>query len=253
MTLDAAHPSAWLASPAGLVLGPDELHVWRVPLHPPREQIAVLARRLSDDERERAARFHFERDRMAYTAARGALRTLIGRYLAQPPDRLVFGYRAKGKPYLATPGDALSFNLSHSGEVGLLGFARDREIGIDVEHRRSMDDLRSLARVSFSAQEYATLCSLPPDDQTDAFFSCWARKEAFIKATGEGVSQLADFDVSLRPGEPARLLRVDGEAPGRPRWSMHELPSIAGYAAAVVVEGAAIRIACWEWPPAGAG
>ena len=246
MTGDA--PAAWLPPPAELALAGAEVHVWRVPLAPPADAVAALARTLDGDERSRAARFHFDRDRTAFTVARGALRTLAGGYLGAPPARLELGYRDKGKPYLTAPPGGLRFNVSHSGELALVCFARDREVGVDIERRRALPDLLSLARTSFSDREYAALCGLPPAAHHDAFFACWSRKEAFIKATGEGVSQLADFDVSLAPGEPARLLRVRGEPPGASRWSLRDLPAIDGYAAALVVEGAAARIDCWRWP-----
>ncbi|HET7500844.1 MAG TPA: 4'-phosphopantetheinyl transferase superfamily protein [Kofleriaceae bacterium] len=243
-------PSAWRTSSTDPALGPGEAHVWRLVLAQPPGPLAVLERTLDPDERARAARFHFDRDRVAYTAARGALRTLAGRYLGVPPGELVFAYQAKGKPYLDPPHHDLRFNVSHSGDFALLAFTRGSEIGVDVERRRPLDDLLSLARISFSGAEYATLCGLPPGHHTDAFFACWSRKEAFIKTTGEGISQLADFDVTLRPGEPARLLRVKDEPAPERRWSMHELPAIPGHAAALVVERPEIQIACWDWPPA---
>jgi len=241
--------AAWRSPPTELALGATDVHVWRVPLVQPPAAIAALLRTLGEDERARAARFHFDRDRNAYIVARGTLRALAGRYLDHPPDALAFGYRAKGKPYLtAPPGDALRFNVSHSGELALIAFARGREIGVDIEHRRPLDDLLSLARTSFSPHEYAALCRLPPADHIHAFFSCWSRKEAFIKATGEGVSQLADFDVSLRPDEPARLLRVEGEPWAQRRWSLQDLPAIPDYAAALVIEGSESPIDCWNSP-----
>ena len=243
---------AWLPPPTELALGPDLVHVWRLPLTQPPAQLAVLAQTLGDEERARARRFHFDRDRDAYTCARGALRTLAGRYVAQRPDALGFGYRARGKPYLtAPPGDSLQFNVSHSGELALLAFTRGREVGVDVERRRPLQDLRSLAQTSFSPAEYAALLGVPAHDQTDAFFACWSRKEAFIKATGEGIGQLAEFDVTVRADEPARLLRIPGGAAAGPRWSMRDLPAIPGYAAALVVDGHEVRIACWDWPPGG--
>jgi 4'-phosphopantetheinyl transferase len=249
----AVPPAAWLPAPADLALGPREIHVWRLPLAQPPAQLAILARTLNQDERARAARFHFERDRTAFTAARGALRTLTGRYTGHPPDELVFGYQDKGKPYLTAPSSDVRFNVSHSGEFALLAFTRGREVGVDVERRRPIDDLLSLANISFSRQEYATFVGLPAHDQPVAFFSCWSRKEAFIKTTGEGVSQLNDFDVSLRPGEPARLLRVKDVDLAEQRWSLQDLPVITDYAAAIVVERTTsgdLRIECWDWPPA---
>jgi len=245
---------AWPSPPTDLALEPSDVHVWCVPLIQPPAAIAALRGTLGEDERARAARFHFDRDRNAYIAARGALRALAGHYLDRPPEVLAFGYRAKGKPYLTSPpGDALRFNVSHSGELALIAFARGREIGVDIERRRPLTDLLSLARNSFSPSEYAALCGLPPRDHTEAFFACWSRKEAFIKATGEGVSQLADFDVSVAPSEPARLLRVEGEPWGRLPWSLQDLPAIPDYAAALVIEegpreGPRPRIDCWNWP-----
>jgi 4'-phosphopantetheinyl transferase len=242
--------AAWQPPPGELALSGADVHVWRVALDPPAGTVAALADTLSDDERDRAARFYFDRDRIAFTVARGALRALAGRYLAEPPARVALGYRERGKPYLTASG-GLRFNVSHSGQRALVCFARDREVGVDLELRRELPDLRALARTAFSPAEYAALCRLPEAAHPVAFFTCWSRKEAFIKATGEGVAQLAAFDVSLEPGEPARLLRVDGEPPGAPRWSIHDLPAIPGYAAALVVERAdadALQLACWDWP-----
>jgi 4'-phosphopantetheinyl transferase len=246
VTAAIAAPS-WREPPADLALGAGELHVWRVALDRPAATIAALARVLADDERARAARFHFDRDRHAYTLARGALRTLAGRYLGRPPSALGFGYQARGKPYLLPPdGDRLRFNVSHSGEVAVIGFAREHELGVDVERRRAMQDLESLAHTSFSPDEHARFCALAPPDREAAFFRCWSRKEAFIKATGEGMSQLAAFDVSLEPGQPARLLRVDGEPPGAPRWLLADLPDIPGYAAALAGARHGLDVACWN-------
>ena len=240
--------AAWQPAPAGIALGPGDVHVWRVPLVQPPAAIAALAALLDGDEQGRAARFVFDRHRDAFRVARGALRTLAGHYLGAPPAQLGFGYRERGKPYLVAPPGDLAFNVSHSGDVALIGFARGREIGVDVERKKPLSDLLALARTAFSAHEYAALCRLPAGDHDEAFFTCWSRKEAFIKATGEGVAQLAAFDVSLAPGEPARLLRVP-DAPGAPAWTLHELPAIAGHAAALVVAGPAAAVACWDWPP----
>lgn len=246
---------AWLPAPADPpALGEDEVHVWRLPLAPPPAVLAPLARTLRDDERERAARFLFERDRTAYTATRGALRTLLGAYLGHRPEELALGYGDKGKPYLAAPpataGAApLCFNVSHSGELALLAFVRGRDVGVDLERRRDLRDLLSLAQSVFSPNEYEALCRLPPHEHAAAFFACWSRKEAFIKATGEGVSQLADFDVGIRADEPACLLRVPGPPPGHARWSIRDLPAIPGYAAALVVAGDGLRIEHWDWAP----
>jgi 4'-phosphopantetheinyl transferase len=242
--------TGWDAAPDALAVAAGEAHVWRLRLVQPAGELARLGATLSDDERARAARFYFERDRAAFTVVRGALRTLLGGYLGTPPGALVFGYRHKGKPYLEAPLDDLQFNVSHSGDFALLAFTRGCAIGVDVERRRRLDDLDAMARISFSPDEYAALHRLAPADHAAAFFACWSRKEAFIKVTGEGISQLADFDVTLAPGEPMRLLRVRGVAPDALPWTLHALPEIADHAAALAVEALAIQLRCWDWPPA---
>lgn len=256
----------WTTPPVTPVLGPTDVHVWRMPLALPAAMVAQLATTLAPDEQDRAARFRFERDQIAFTCVRGALRTLAGRYLYHAPERLEIGYRANGKPHLITPVAApLRFNVSHSGDSALLAFTRDRELGVDLELRKPIEDLLSLAAMSFSPREYAVFRELPRDVQPIAFFACWSRKEAFIKATGEGIAQLAAFDVSMRPDEPARILWVASPAE-HARWTMHELPEIPGYAAALVVERTGhgrhdpavardradettgIEVACWVYP-----
>jgi 4'-phosphopantetheinyl transferase len=236
----------WQTPPLALALDRGDVHVWRLRLAQPPDAIARLGATLTGDEHARASRFYFERDRTAFTVARGALRTLLGRYTGAAPAALVLGYRDKGKPYLLSPPGDLEFNVSHSGDFALLAFTRGAPIGVDVERHRPLDDLHSLAKFSFSPSEYAALCALPATDHVTAFYACWSRKEAFIKLTGEGVSQLAEFDVSLRPGEPMRLLRFRDQRDGLP-WALHELPAIPGHSAALAVEADPIRLSCWEW------
>jgi 4'-phosphopantetheinyl transferase len=251
--IDASDVDAWNVAPRALELGTDAVHVWRVPLVPDDAEVAVLAHSLSADERTRASKFYFERDRRSFTVARGALRTVLGRYLDVPAAAIGFAYRERGKPYLAAPADrGVQFNLSHSGDFALIAVTRQRELGVDVEQRRPIKDLLSLAHTSFSPREYAVFRSLPVEQHVHAFFTCWSRKEAFIKATGEGVAQLADFDVSLRPGEPAQILWIRDAA--RPHaWQLHALPDIPDHAAALVVARGPshepIELACWRWSP----
>jgi len=226
---------SWRPPPARLTLERDDVHVWCVSTA--REHASSC---LSPDELARAERFHFERDRCAFVVVRGVLRLLLGRYLSRSPEQLRFGERARGKPYLI--GEPVQFNVSHSGELGLLAFARSREVGIDVERADPTRDLLGLAEGSFVAEETAVLRTLPSADRASAFYTCWARKEAFIKATGEGVAQLAAVEVTLRPGEPARLVRAPGGL-----WSIHDLPACHGYASALVVHGEGPRLSCWRW------
>lgn len=246
----------WGSPPRPLVLDADAVHVWAAPLDPPAAAVQRHGTLLASDERARAERFHFERDRRRFTVARGVLRTLLGRYLGTDPRAVAFGYESHGKPVLADPFAAhgLRFNVSHSGEMALFAFARGREVGVDVEEVRRMEDGLDIAVRFFSEAEVAAFRALPEEIRDDAFFNCWTRKEAYIKAVGEGLSfPLHVFDVSLAPGEPARLL-ASRDPQQAERWSLRGLPDPApGYRAALVVEGEGWDVACWRWDEAGAG
>nr|ASV46661.1 hypothetical protein [uncultured bacterium] len=156
-----------------------------------------------------------------------------------------------GEPFA---GRGIRFNVSHSGEMALYAFARGRELGVDVEEVRRMEDGLHIAERFFSQAEVAVFRSLPEEIRDDAFFNCWTRKEAYIKAVGEGLSfPLHVFDVSLAPGEPARLL-ASRDPQQAERWSLRGLPDPApGYRAAIVVEGEGWDLACWRWDAAAGG
>ena len=192
---------------------------------------------LSSDERERAARFHFERDRQHYCAARALLRTLLGAYLEAAPQELSFQYSDKGKPGLASRyrGCGVAFNVSHSGDFALLGFTRRSDIGVDIEQIRDDFDTAAIARRFFSAREQDQLSRLPADQQHHAFFRCWTRKEAFIKALGEGLSHpLSQFDVSLDTSAQVSLT-TRPEPEEAERWWLQSVDAGPDYAAAFAV------------------
>ncbi|HEU0079761.1 MAG TPA: 4'-phosphopantetheinyl transferase superfamily protein [Longimicrobiaceae bacterium] len=236
--------------PRPLRLADDVVHVWAAPLDPPADAIRRCAALLAPDERARADRFRFERDRRRFTVARGVLRTLLGRYLDADPRGIAFRYESHGKPVLdgASAAHGIRFNVSHSGEMALYALARGRELGVDVEEVRRMDDGLDIAVRFFSEAEVAAFRSLPEEIRDDAFFNCWTRKEAYIKAVGEGLSfPLHVFDVSLAPGEPARLL-ASRDPRQAERGSLRGLPDPApGYRAAIVVEGEGWELACLRW------
>ncbi len=188
-----------------------------------------LAHVLSAEERERAGRFHAERDRRRYIARRGTLRELLARHLGCTPQEVRFTQNRFGK--LAVDA-AVSFNTSHSRGVALYAIAHGREVGCDLQWRDPHYAVGEVAEHVFSPAELRTLRALPPSQQTIGFFNCWTRKEAFLKARGDGLSgRLDSFDVSLLPGEPAALLRgCDG-------WSVQSLEPMPGYQAAVVAQG----------------
>ena len=230
-----------------------DVHIWHALLEQPGETVQALRAVLSEDELKRAERFHFDLHRWHFVAGRAILRHLLSLYTGIEPGQLQLEYTRNGKPYLPGMEDesGIRFNLSHSGGMAVYAFTRGREVGIDIEHQRPIDDINRIAERNFSAMEYSTLGTLPDVEKLEAFYLCWTRKEAFIKAIGEGISfPLQQFDVTLIPGEPARLLAVDGSQEKAKRWSMHNLTIAEGYAAALIVEGRDCTLTKhkWEYP-----
>jgi 4'-phosphopantetheinyl transferase len=240
----------WDIPPLHLQLQEQEVHVWQASLVVHESTFQDLQGVLVKEEVARAARYHFEKDRYPWIVARGILRILLGRYLNTAPDQLQFSSNDYGKPFLTfpTPSHRLQFNVSHSQDLALYAFAYDRQVGIDVEYKRAGLNYEALAKVSFSTDEQARLHSLPFEFKQDAFFNCWTRKEAYIKARGKGFSIPTDqFDVSFLPGEPAVLLQNREDPREITRWSLKELAPGIGYAGALAVEGVGWRLCCWEW------
>ncbi len=214
----------------------DQIHVWHA--WQDREEAALVQLRntLSPEEIARADRFHFVNDRNRFVVARGLLRELLGGYLQRAPSSVEFSYGQHGKPSLAgrDAASGLSFNLSHSAGLVAYAFARERNLGIDVEHLRPDSASDDIAARYFSAHEVNDLRTLPPEARVQGFFDCWTRKEAYLKATGMGLQiPLDSFAVSLLPGQLAQFLSgVD------PRWHLAAYNPVEGYAAAVVYDGA---------------
>lgn len=243
---------SWDRPPWPLELGYEDVHVWRASLDVTGERLRSLQRTLSPDERERAERFHFERDRRRYIIAHGVLRDILSRYLGVGPGLLRFHRGPHGKPALTETfgGGELGFNLTHSNELVLCAVTRSRKVGIDLEHMRTGFSEVQIAEQFFSSREIEELRSLSPEVRREAFFSCWTRKEAYLKAIGEGLlSPLDHFSVSLTPEEPAVLRHVAGDPSEAARWSLRALTPGPGYAAALVVEGRSWRLSCWQWVP----
>jgi 4'-phosphopantetheinyl transferase len=194
-----------------------------------------LERVLSEDERERAARFHFRKDFERYVTARAHLRLQLASYLDCDPGSLSFQYTEFGKPFL--PGSSLRFNLSHSGDWILYAFTEAADVGIDIEQIKSMaDTLRNIAQQNFSLAEFSAWEALPEEDKVGGFYRCWTRKEAFVKAMGEGLScPLDSFEVEFGPGKPAQLNKAPPQAGPVAQWFMADLPGFDGYAAALAI------------------
>jgi 4'-phosphopantetheinyl transferase len=239
----------WRSPPASPALGSDEVHVWRFELDLPDPVIDSHFAVLSQDERERAQRFVFKKDRSHYIAARAAVRRTLGRYLQADPASLQFVYAARGKPSLSPqdPASELKFNVSHSAGIALLALSLSRDVGVDVERIRDDFPGLAIAHQFFTAAEYAALSSIEPARMHEAFFNCWTRKEAFIKAIGDGLSYpLKQFEVSLLPGEPARLLSIDGQAALAARYSLHGMVPRPGYVGALAVAGGCSSVLLWS-------
>jgi 4'-phosphopantetheinyl transferase len=236
--------SVWTEPPDTPSLTTGEVHVWRISLEQDRSRLQKFQRMLEQPELERASRFHFEKHQRHFVVGRGFLREVLGRYLAKDPGGLRFVYGAYGKPSLAGE-QGLRFNMSHSNEVALLAVARDNELGVDVEHVREDFASEDIARRFFSRTEVETFNSLASHEQVAAFFRCWTRKEAFIKVIGKGLSQPLDgFDVTLAPGDPASLLRVEDDDASR--WALSDIDVGAGYAGALAIEGNVQTVKFWD-------
>jgi 4'-phosphopantetheinyl transferase len=219
-------------------------------LNVPATRAQQLAQTLTTDEQQRASRFRFETDRRHFIVARGVLRSVLGRYLNLNPEQVPLGYTAFGKPILAEPLQPynLQFNLAHSGGLALYAFCPDHPVGIDLERIRPDFATLDIAQRFFAPGEIAALQALPPAMQTQAFFACWTRKEAYLKAKGSGLSvPLDSFEVSLAPGEPATLLKNRDDPQKPQRWSLRALNPGPGYAAALAVEGRGWQLRCWHF------
>jgi 4'-phosphopantetheinyl transferase len=235
--------------PAELPWPRDEVHVWRATLAWPAAAVHRLEQCLSADERDKMQRFRFEKDRRRYLIGRGMLRSLLGRYLDVAPRDLCFETTAAGKPHLASGQGQLQFNLAHSGEYVLIAITEGRAVGIDIEEVRDNFDAGEIAAHFFSPGEQSDLETLTGRARIEAFFECWTRKEAYVKARGEGLSlPLDQFDVSLRPGEPARLIATRPDPAEARRWQLSGLEVADGYKAALVVEGQGWTLRFWDSP-----
>jgi 4'-phosphopantetheinyl transferase len=225
---------------APVALPEDEVQLWRVDLEAVRANESRWQEILSGDESERASRFYFLRDRQSFVASRAVLRMILAGYLAVDPGSLSFSYSKREKPFLgaAYAGSDIRFNVTHSGEVAMLAFTRQREIGVDVEQIRRDVEVESIARRFFSMHERTQLAALPSEERIDAFFRCWTRKEAYIKATGDGLSlPLDQFDVSLGMEKSNALLATRPDESEASRWLLRGVPTHPGYIAAVCVRG----------------
>jgi 4'-phosphopantetheinyl transferase len=222
-------------------LAKDEIHVWQLSLTLSSEQLDYLRELLSDDERERANRYMHRPSREQFITTRASLRMLLGRYLGMAPERIRLGTSNTGKPILV--GGGLYFNVTHSQEVGMIGLSYAGEVGIDVERVRAYPGHLDMADRYFTPNEVVALKRLPIGAREHAFYHVWTRKEAFLKATGLGLSHgLERFEVSVPPDDPARILHIDGDHTAGERWCMTKLEPAEGYVGTLAIEAHGKRV-----------
>ena len=243
----------WQTATAELTFPSDRIDIWRLRLDPhellPEQDLrGILAR----DEVARACRFHFEDDRRRYIKCRGALRILLGCYLETPPADIRFQYENNGKPEIALPHDfrGLRFSVSNSGGLALIAVGSGSAIGVDIEKVRPNPDFLNIARQFFSAREVQAILALSQNKRQEAFFACWTRKEAYLKATGNGLFYpLSDFSVSVDPDGLAELCEVKGDGDIASHWFLTDVLPGEGFRGALACEGGRCRIAQWIFGP----
>jgi 4'-phosphopantetheinyl transferase len=241
----------WSLPPNQWQLNGRDVHVWASRLDRPVEQISSFAQMLSPDELERAEGFHFERDRNRFIAGRATLRTILSYYLQWDPVQLRFAYSSRGKPTLDgwSGGGMLHFNLAHSRGVILVAVTRASAVGIDVEWIHPVTDAENIAARFFSPGEASGLEALPKNQREQAFFNLWTRKEAWLKATGDGLSEtLGQIEVSFLPGEPARVLAISGNPEIAASWTLAEFIPATNFVAAIAAQAKDLKFSCWQWP-----
>jgi len=238
----------WRSANEQECLGMGQVHVWRADLSMAAQAADNLGAVLSDDERARAARYLRREDRSRFIAARAILRQILAHYTKVSPESLSFVYGEHGKPALAEGlGDeGVEFNMSHSGEMALYAAARRCRVGVDIESPRPSVNYMRIAERFFSIEEYEELVALPAEDQYSAFYRCWTRKEAYVKARGDGIAAGLDtFSASLEEGP--KLLRSDDGSDEIDRWRFLALQPGDQYVAALCVAGQDMKLSCLEW------
>ena len=243
--------SVWKNPPYHPPLNCDRVHLWRANLDLSSTVVEQLASFLSKDEVARANKFRFPRHKRRFTVARGILRHLLGNYLQISPVAVNFNYGDRGKPSLAIPfsNSSLQFNISHSHEYALYGFTYDYPLGVDLEYLRSMEDVAKIAQRFFSAQESQSIASLNGTEQHKAFFQLWTAKEAYLKATGIGLTgSLADVNICLDQNDSC-LQAIHGNKQATANWSMYSYLPVANYVAAIAIKTKINQqqVDCWNW------
>ncbi len=258
----------WPFCPDAVPLAANEIHVWATTLSVASDVLENFSATLSPDEQERAQKFKFEKHRNRYIAGRGALRGILGKYFNVGPAGLRFVYSANGKPTLSGEfaGAGIHFNLAHTEDLALVAVTRIGLVGVDVEAVRPVKNVEELVARFFSPRENELFQKVSDHEKPAAFFNLWTRKEALLKATGEGITRsLSLVEVSFLPGETARLIAVSGDEKAAGEWWMRAFSPANGFVGAVAVQwgtfniqhstsniqlgnaGESLSVRCWQW------
>ena len=222
------------------------VHIWQIRYDECTKHLVEIKSFLSGAEIKRAMKFHFKIDQNRFIVTRGLLKKILSRIISEPVGKISFNNNEYGKPYLKK-NDLPFFNVSHSGNLGLIAITNISEIGVDVEQYRINETTEDIARRFFSKDEVKSYLSLDLKQRQEGFFNCWTRKEAFIKAMGMGLSlSLQTFDVTLKPGEEVRLLNVRFKSENASNWILQDIRVDPGYAAAFALKAQNIEINYWN-------
>ena len=240
---------SWPCPPETVRLESNQVHVWCVAFGDFNSELPRLEAMLSPAEQTRAARFRFSKDRNCYVIRHGVLRVILGRYLEQLPSEIDFCYGPFGKPEIkgGLIRGGLHFNDSHSGDLALYAVTHVCPIGVDVEYLRPVPHLEEIASRFFSPRETEMLMASSSQCRMERFFACWIRREAFLKATGEGIGEgLANAEVALTPGEKAEIASIAGESQTRTEWQLRSFSPAPGYLAAVAFKHRKMNLRQWR-------
>lgn len=236
----------WNNPPKNLALTSSEIAVWRMNLNLSSTEVQKRLTLLNSEEQSKAKRFHFEQHQRRFIVARSTLKMILGQYLNIAPQTIEFEYSSRGKPRLSDhlSGDKIQFNTSHSEELAIYAITCDRPIGVDVEYIRTIKDAKHLAQRFFTPQEYEQISPLSSPDLEKAFFQLWTAKEAYLKATGEGIAGgLDQVEVCLTP--PLKLINLP-QNQSRVNWTISSFMPHPNYQGAVVVQGDCLNINYWQ-------
>ncbi|VXD21732.1 4'-phosphopantetheinyl transferase HetI [Planktothrix serta PCC 8927] len=227
-------------------LSSESVDVWQTNLKRSLQQIQFYQTILSPDEQKRAQRFKFEKDQQAFIIARGTLRMILSQYLSLSPEQIKFKYTSKGKPSLDQDPLPLHFNLSHAYGKAIYAIALDKNIGVDIEYLRKIEVL-SLAKRFFCDSEYQWLNSLSLEEQYTAFFKLWTCKEAYLKATGEGLVGLQDIEIKTPLSSSWKILQISQNSEIGENWTLQTIETAENYVATLALEGINYQFNTWQW------